>query len=46
MTHKLTTSQLIKSQKGKYNFCDKSILTWLNYRIENYLKSNCKNKKI
>ena len=46
MIHKLTTSQLIKSQKGKYNFCSKPILTWLNYRIENYLKSNCKNKKI
>ena len=29
-----------KEIKGKYPFCDKTILNWLDYRIKNYLINN------
>jgi hypothetical protein len=34
---KIPIEQLYKEQKNKYPFCDKSILNWLHFRIENYL---------
>ena len=37
---KTPIKQIQKEIKGKYPFCDKSILNWLEFRIENYLTNN------
>lgn len=37
---KTDNQQLQKEYKTKYPFCNGSILSWLEYRIDNYLTNN------
>jgi hypothetical protein len=46
MAEKINNSTLQEEQIGKYTFCDKPIIHWLEHRIDVYLSSNCKNKRI